>query len=97
VLWRRHLPLGAPLGAHVDLDQIAALYPLSGALIRNAAVAAAYLAAETDTPITPEHLALAIRREYAKAGQAYPGDPPGLAAPDPVRRTVHAVKEPPCP
>lgn len=94
-LWRRHLPSGAPLDPRVDPDQLAALYPLSGALIRNAAVAAAYLAADAGTAIGPEHLAVAVRREYAKAGQAYPGDPPGAAAPESAPTHVPAAKESP--
>ncbi|WP_344098031.1 ATP-binding protein, partial [Streptomyces stramineus] len=98
LLWRHHLPPGAPLGPGVDLEQLAALYPLTGALIRNAAVAAAYLAAEQGTPIGPAHFALAVRREYAKAGRAYPGDPPVAATgQEPVRHTVHVAKESPCP
>ncbi len=45
---------------------------MTGALIRNAAVAAAFLAAEAGTPIGAAQLAWAMRREYAKAGRAYP-------------------------
>ena len=75
-LWRRHLPPGAPLDPAVDVDDLAARYPLSGGLIRNAAVAAAFLAATDATPITGEHLIHAVRREYAKAGQNFPGPPP---------------------
>jgi SpoVK/Ycf46/Vps4 family AAA+-type ATPase len=71
-LWRGHLPATAPLADDVDLDQLAARYPVSGALIRNAAVAAAFLAAEATTPICAAHFASAMRREYAKAGRAYP-------------------------
>ncbi|MFC5219684.1 ATP-binding protein [Streptomyces coerulescens] len=96
-LWRRHLPSGAPLDPGVDLEQLAALYPLSGALIRNAAVAAAYLAADADAVIGPEHLAVAVRREYAKSGQAYPGDPPGDHEPQPAWTDVSTAKESPCP
>ncbi len=96
-LWRRHIPSGAPLDSRVDADQLAALYPLSGALIRNAAVAAAYLAADANTAIGPEHLAVAIRREYAKAGRAYPGDLSGATEPAPHRVNIHTVKESPCP
>ncbi len=74
-LWRRHLPSGAPLDPAVDVDDLAARYPLSGGLIRNAAVAAAFLAAGDATPITGDHLIHAVRREYAKAGQNFPGPP----------------------
>ncbi|MDX8031397.1 ATP-binding protein [Lentzea sp. BCCO 10_0856] len=72
LLWRRHLPATAPLAADVDLGLLALRYPVTGALIRNAAVAAAFLAAEAGTPIGAAQLAWAMRREYAKAGRAYP-------------------------
>jgi len=81
LLWRRHLPAAAPLASSVDLRRLAHLYDLPGALIRNASVAAAFLAAGegTDT-ITTRHLVQAIRREYAKAGAAFPGAPAGMSA-----------------
>lgn len=72
LLWRRHLPSTAPLASDVDLGVLAVRYPVTGALIRNAAVAAAFLAAEAGTPIGSAQLAGAMRREYAKAGRAYP-------------------------
>jgi hypothetical protein len=75
-LWRRHLPPDAPLADDIDLAQFAALYPVVGALIRNAAVAAAYLAAAEGSQIVAAHLVQAMRREYTKAGQAFPGPPP---------------------
>lgn len=75
-LWRAHLPCAAPLAADVELDQLAAFYPISGALIRNAALGAAYLAADQDEPIGAGHFAHAVHREYRKAGLAYPGPLP---------------------
>jgi ATPase family associated with various cellular activities (AAA)/Winged helix domain, variant len=77
-MWRCHLPPQAPLAADVDLQQLAAVYPITGGLIRNASVAAAYRAAVAGTPITPAHLIAAIAREYEKAGKAFPGVPAGL-------------------
>jgi SpoVK/Ycf46/Vps4 family AAA+-type ATPase len=76
-LWRCHLPDGAPLAGDVDIAELAALYPIVGALIRNAAVAAGFLAAEEGTPIRREHLLHAVRREYEKSGRAFPGVPTG--------------------
>ncbi len=102
-LWRRHLPPGAPLGPDVDLADLAARYPLSGGLIRNAAVAAAFLAATDATPITGEHLIHAVRREFAKAGQNFPGPPPRPGrrpptAPSTAPSTASSsAKEWPCP
>ena len=43
-------------------------------MIRGAAVSAGYLAAADGGVITAGHLVHAIRREYAKAGQHFPGE-----------------------
>jgi SpoVK/Ycf46/Vps4 family AAA+-type ATPase len=77
-LWRCHLPADAPLAADVNLYELAALYPVVGAVIRNAAVAAAFLAAADGVPIGRTHLIRAIRREYAKSGRAFPCLPVGM-------------------
>lgn len=81
-LWRRHLPPAAPLATSVDCARLAALYDLPGALIRNAAVAAAFLATSDnhggDPAISLRHLVHAVKREYVKAGRAFPGLPTGL-------------------
>jgi hypothetical protein len=77
-LWRCHVPAGAPLAADVNLAELAAAYRMTGALIRNAAVAAAFLAAADNVPIGRRQLLRAVRREYEKAGKAFPGDLPGL-------------------
>jgi len=74
-LWRRHLPPTAPLAADVDFAELAGLFPLVGGLIKNAAVAAAFLAAGEERAICRDHLVHAIRREYEKAGKAFPGLP----------------------
>jgi hypothetical protein len=74
-LWRRLLPPGAPLDPGVDLERLAALYAIPGGMIRSAAVSAGYLAAADGCVITAGHLVHAIRREYAKAGQHFPGEP----------------------
>ncbi len=78
-LWACHLPDGAPLADDVDLDQLARLYPLVGGHVRNAAVAAGFLAAASDAPVCQEHLVRAIRHEYAKAGRAFPGAPSAIS------------------
>ena len=74
-LWRCHLPERAPIADDVDLAQLASLYPVVGAVIRNAAAAAGFLAAAEAAPITRRHLVRAVRREYEKAGRAFPGEP----------------------
>ncbi|HTN87859.1 MAG TPA: ATP-binding protein, partial [Sorangium sp.] len=77
-LWSRHVPPGAPLAPDVHLGELSALYPITGGLIRNAAAAAGFLAAGEGTAITRRHFIHAIRREYDKAGRAFPGAPPGM-------------------
>jgi hypothetical protein len=74
-LWRCHLPERAPVADDVDLGLLASLYPVVGAVIRNAAVAAGFLAATEGAPIARRHLVRAVRREYEKAGRAFPGEP----------------------
>ncbi|HEU5387288.1 MAG TPA: ATP-binding protein [Streptosporangiaceae bacterium] len=87
-LWQLHLPGWTPLEAGVPLAELAALYEMPGALIRNAAVAAGFLAVTGrgtgEAAITTRHLVHAIRREFAKAGQAFPGLPPGYLAEPPI-------------
>lgn len=77
-LWRGHLPSAAPLAPDVNLSELADMYPLVGGVIRNAAVAAGFLAATETVPISNHHLVQAIRREYEKAGRAFPGLPISL-------------------
>ena len=79
-LWRCHLPPRAPLAGDVRLSERAALYPIVGGLIRNASVAAGFLATAENTAITRDHLVRAVRREYEKVGRAFPGAPAGSAS-----------------
>jgi hypothetical protein len=78
-LWRLHLPPQAPRAADLALDELAAWYALSGAQIRNAALAAAFLAAGEGALLAQRHLLAAIEREFTKAGRAHPGRPPPRA------------------
>ena len=73
-LWTGHLPVGR-LADDVDVEALARLYAVPGAWIRNAVVAAAYTAAAGGGPIHMDHLVAAMRREYAKAGLPFPGEP----------------------
>lgn len=77
-LWTCHLPKGVPLAEDVNLYELAALYPVVGGVIRNAAVAAGFLAATDGVPVDRRHFVHAIRREYIKAGRSFPGEPIGL-------------------
>lgn len=74
-LWALHLP-GDVLAADVDVDVLARMYSVPGGWIRNAAIAAAFLAARSGGSIHQDHLVAAVRREYLKAALPFPGEPP---------------------
>jgi|SRR6266481_744300 len=79
-LWRCHVPPDVPLANDVNFYELAALYPVVGGVIRNATVAAGFLAARDGMPIDRRHFVHAVRREYAKAGRSFPGAPIDLVA-----------------
>jgi hypothetical protein len=68
-LWELLLPDRAPRDGDVDLDFLAERFELSGGGIRNAAIAAAVLAAEDGRAIAMEHLVRGVAMEYAKLGR----------------------------
>lgn len=68
-IWAAHFPPEAPLAADVNLGDVAERYRLAGGNIRNAAVAAAYLAAADGGIITMTHIHGAVRREHQKMGR----------------------------
>jgi hypothetical protein len=74
-LWSLHLP-PEQMDPDVDLEVLARLYPMPGGWIRNAAVAAAFVAASTGDRIRQAHLVASVRREYEKAPLPFPGEPP---------------------
>ena len=63
-LWRSHLPPNMPRAGTFDFADLGRRFRLSGGYIRNAAVRAAFLAAEEHVPLTQEHLERAIRAEF---------------------------------
>lgn len=75
LLWCGHLPPTVPRTPDVQLTDFARLYPITGAVIRNAATAAAFLACADGGAVTRDHLVTAVRREYEKAGRSFPGAP----------------------
>ena len=96
-LWRLHLPAAAPLAPDVNLRELAEWYAIAGAQIKNAALAAAFLAASSQQRIAQRHFLWAIEREFDKAGRAHPGFPPQYVplqdihdtlGPDPDRSTA---------
>lgn len=82
VLWRVHLPSQAPLDADVDFAELGDWYPVVGGMIKNAALSSAFLAAADGGAIAQQHLIRAMKREYEKAGRAFPGTPSGMGIDD---------------
>lgn len=70
-IWQRVLPPQTPRSEDVDLGAIARRFELSGAHIRNIALAAAFLAASEAGIVTMNHLIRATQREYQKMGKLW--------------------------
>jgi SpoVK/Ycf46/Vps4 family AAA+-type ATPase len=68
-IWRGMFPKEAALDLDVDFTRLAKDFEVSGGEIKNAALAAAYLAADEGVWIGMAHLTRAIRREIVKAGR----------------------------
>jgi hypothetical protein len=73
-LWRLALegvvhPSGATLVGPLDWAGLAGEFDLTGAGIKSAALAAAFLARTDDSPIQTQHILTAIRRELEKQGE----------------------------
>jgi SpoVK/Ycf46/Vps4 family AAA+-type ATPase len=72
-LWTRALPACAPNGDtlidSIDFDFLAERLTMTGADIKSAAIAAAFVAHGEDRPIGMGHVMHAVRREMAKHGQ----------------------------
>jgi hypothetical protein len=73
-LWRGMLAGRAPIEGAIDLDGLASRYDeMTGANIRNAVLAAAFLAAAEGSPITQARLERAARAEYRSMGRILDG------------------------
>jgi hypothetical protein len=70
-LWQLHLP-AERLAPGLDLDALAAGADVTGGEIRNAALTAAYAAAEAGVPIDAKLLRAALAQEFSKAGKPVP-------------------------
>jgi SpoVK/Ycf46/Vps4 family AAA+-type ATPase len=71
-IWESVWPKETPRADDLDLGLLAREVAFSGAEIKNAALAAAFIAAEAGTPVTMEHLLHAVHREYEKTGKSFP-------------------------
>ncbi|HET9517607.1 MAG TPA: ATP-binding protein, partial [Actinoplanes sp.] len=67
-IWARAFPPGAP-SVDLDLDFLARQFKITGGVISNAALGAAFLAAADGGPITMRHAVLSVKREFQKLGR----------------------------
>jgi SpoVK/Ycf46/Vps4 family AAA+-type ATPase len=68
-LWRSLIPPQVPVTGKLDFAGLSQRFRLSGGYIRNAALRAAFLAAEEGSSLTHEHLERAIRMEFREIGK----------------------------
>jgi AAA+ superfamily predicted ATPase len=71
LLWAGIWPDKAPLAPQLDFARLARDFKLSGANIKNIALAAAFLASESGGPVNMEHILRAVRREHQKLGRSF--------------------------
>ena len=71
-LWELHLPPALPVADDIDLSLLAKSIDITGGVIRNITLAAAYMAAAADRPLEMADLIAATRREYRKVGRLVP-------------------------
>jgi hypothetical protein len=67
-IWARAFPPSAPV-SDLDLGFLARQFKITGGIISNAALGAAFLAAAEDSPITMRHVVLSVKREFQKLGR----------------------------
>ena len=68
-LWRSFLPAGVPRVGDLELERLAGDFDLSGGHIRNAAIRAAFLAADDDGAVDVEHLRRGVALEMDNLGR----------------------------
>jgi hypothetical protein len=68
-LWRSLIPSQVPVAGALDFAGLSQRFRLSGGYIRNAALRAAFLAAEEGSALTHDHLERAIRMEFREIGK----------------------------
>ena len=71
-IWELNFPKQAPLSRDVDLAFLAARLDVPGALIKNIARNAAFLAASEQSSISLRHIRRAAAREYQKDNRPVP-------------------------
>lgn len=71
MLFRSGIPKGAPVDPALDIEFFAEKFELTGSLIRNALIGAAYMAAAEGKPISNKHFVNSIFIEEKKKGQMH--------------------------
>jgi len=69
LLWRGMFPPETPLGDDLDFAFVARQFAMSGGNIKNAALAAAFLAAAEGSAVQMRHLVQSVAREWQKLGK----------------------------
>jgi hypothetical protein len=69
LLWQAMIPQRAARTSDLDFNGLATRFAMSGGYIKNAALRAAFLAADAGTAIANEHLLRAARAEYEAMGK----------------------------
>ena len=67
------LSSAAPVAAGVDFTSLAKRFAMSGGYIRNAALRAAFMAADEGSVVTGQHLERAAKYEYEGTGKIAAG------------------------
>lgn len=68
-LWQSVFPAEAPRDTTVDIAFLAERFEMTGAMIKNSAVSAAFLAAAQDRKITMKDILYAIQKQFSKHGK----------------------------
>jgi SpoVK/Ycf46/Vps4 family AAA+-type ATPase len=68
-IWRRHLPVDAPVASDIDYGFLARQFRFSGGSIKNVVVSAAYLAAAKSKKIGMAEMIQGVRMELEKQGK----------------------------
>ncbi|HTB15618.1 MAG TPA: ATP-binding protein [Bryobacteraceae bacterium] len=68
-IWRRHIPQSAPLESDIDFAFLARQFKLTGGVIKNAVMTAAFLAAGKSKKIGMAEMIRAVRIELQKQGR----------------------------
>ncbi len=71
LLWERHLPQSLPRTGELDLGFLADRFEISGGVIRNVALTAAYRAAQADRGVTMGDFVRAAATEFTKMGRLF--------------------------